>query len=192
MSKTLDEIGIQYGTDKTSNGHNYCVMYEKYIGHLRDKPCKVFEIGVCSGKSLLMWYGYFSQAKIIGLDIQDLFELNPEYRDRISLVKGDQADIDVLNEIQLKYGPFDLIVDDGSHVWDKTIISFETLFPTLNPGGIYVIEDLETSYEPLAVDYKGGDVSTVDCLKVLVDGVNRSLYGVKSIHFHKNICFILK
>ena len=42
----------------------------------------------------------------------------------------------------------DVIVDDGSHVSAHVILSFETLYPSLKPGGIYIVEDIGTSYWP--------------------------------------------
>jgi len=35
----------------------------------------------------------------------------------------------------------DLVIDDASHMYHPTRISFETVFPFLRPGGWYVIED---------------------------------------------------
>jgi hypothetical protein len=72
-------------------------------------------------------------------------------------------------------GPLDLIVDDGSHVNGDQITTFKTLFPHLNPGGYYVIEDLQTSYWPgfggNSEDLRTSD-TTVGYLKSLVDGLN--------------------
>jgi len=193
--ETLDELARKYGTDKSSK-HNYCPIYEERIGHLRDQPCKILELGVLGGQSLLMWYDYFPQARIVGLDQKLIFAPDPVHQDRIAVVQGDQADTGVLRYMQLKYGPFDLIIDDASHIWDKTIISFETLFPDMNSPGIYVIEDLESSYEPhitVYPQYKSGRISTVDYLKSCVDAVYHSSDGIiKSLHFHRNICFLVK
>lgn len=41
---------------------------------------------------------------------------------------------------------FDIILDDGSHISEHIITSFTTLFSELKPGGLYVIEDTQTSY----------------------------------------------
>ena len=40
----------------------------------------------------------------------------------------------------------DLVIDDASHVYEPTLASFETLFPHLRPGGLYIIEDWQWSY----------------------------------------------
>ena len=45
-----------------------------------------------------------------------------------------------------RYGPFDIIIDDGGHTMEQQIASIETLFPALNEGGVYLCEDTHTSY----------------------------------------------
>jgi predicted O-methyltransferase YrrM len=56
----------------------------------------------------------------------------------------DQADRERLRAImrdEFGESPLDLVVDDASHLYAQTRASFETLFPLLRPGGVYVIED---------------------------------------------------
>lgn len=43
-------------------------------------------------------------------------------------------------------GGVDIVIDDGSHISDHQRISFETLFPLMNEGGVYICEDLQASY----------------------------------------------
>jgi hypothetical protein len=45
-------------------------------------------------------------------------------------------------------GPFDVVIDDGSHVSAHQITSFYFLFNHLRAGGFYVIEDIQTSFWP--------------------------------------------
>jgi hypothetical protein len=104
-------------------------------------------------------------------------------------------------------GRFDIIIDDGSHVNGHVIDTFKFLFPRLKDGGIYVIEDTQTSYWE---DY-GGDSKNLDnpktimnFFKKLTDSLNnqefiiqdyiQSYYDKKiiSIHFYHNIIFIYK
>jgi predicted O-methyltransferase YrrM len=56
----------------------------------------------------------------------------------------DQADRARLAEIvDAEFGArrVDLVVDDASHLYEQTKSSFETLFPRLRPGGLFLIED---------------------------------------------------
>jgi hypothetical protein len=43
-------------------------------------------------------------------------------------------------------GPFSIIIDDGSHVPSHQWKTFTYLWKSLAPGGLYIIEDVETSY----------------------------------------------
>ena len=85
-----------------------------------------------------MWHEYFDQATIIGVDIQQ--DCRCYARDRIMVEIGSQEDPGFLADLVRRYPPR-IIVDDGSHLAHHVIFTFETLFPALEPGGIYVIED---------------------------------------------------
>ncbi len=140
--KTLDQIGIETGTDKSSKGHNYLKYYEQFLNPLKDKPIKLLEMGIWHGDSLRMWKEYFPVAQIIGMDYEDMSQYKDE---RTQIVQCDEADGNQLHE--LFYGTnIDVIVNDASHQGHAQIISFETLFPLMNSGGLYFIEDLLCSY----------------------------------------------
>jgi len=64
----------------------------------------------------------------------------------IAIMFGDQENVDVLRNLTSRYGPFDIIVDDGGHTMKQQIASFRTLFPAMKPGGLYFLEDLGTSF----------------------------------------------
>lgn len=169
--KTLEEIAKKHGTDKSSLVHNYCVKYEKYLPFKRDEKLKILEIGVLNGQSLKMWSEYFYNSQIIGIDI------NPDckkYEDgnKVKVEIGSQVDGEFLSTISKKYGPFDMVLDDGSHFNEHVIFSFEHLWNTLKSGGVYAIEDSCTSYWPV---YNGGYLkgsSSVEYFKRLCDDVN--------------------
>jgi hypothetical protein len=92
-----------------------------------------------------MWADYFPCAEIIGLD------LNPKtlpVPPRVKLVQGSQIDETVLAQITQDHGPFDIIIDDGSHIVSHMIDTFMFLYPRMAPSGIYAIEDTQTSFAP--------------------------------------------
>lgn len=142
MVKTLDEIALLHGTDKSSASHNYCAaVYEGMLAPLRHEPIALLELGVWKGSSLRMWGDYFTHpdAQIVGVDI------NPDFCSddpRVTVFAGDQTSIPA--ELQ-KWRP-NIIIDDASHLSSKTIDSFKAWFPALTPAGYYVVEDLHTSY----------------------------------------------
>ena len=176
---TLNNLAIRYGTDKSSDNHNYCVKYEKYLTFNRYDKLNILEIGVLDGKSLLTWKDYYYRSNILGIDI------NPDCKkyeeDRISVEIGSQADNVFLLDVMREYGPFDMILDDGSHMNEHVIYSFEHLFESIKPGGVYIIEDVSTSYWH---SYNGGlnkPNSMVEYFKKLADDVNfRGLENVEN------------
>lgn len=211
----LDELALKHQTDKSSRGHYYTRWYEPYFEKLRDKELKILEIGVLHGCSLKMWEEYFSRSKIYGLDIMDLKHLKT---DRTEILQGSQSDRNFLESISSLYGPFDIIIDDGSHQSSDMRASFQVLFPLLNNNGYYVVEDLCTNY--FQFDEQNSSNRFTTDLKNIVDSVNgngKTCYGCKSnavkngddyypsrgeftyienavefIHFYRGICFIKK
>jgi hypothetical protein len=162
---TLDEIAIKYGTDKSSLFHNYTVKYDKLLSQFREQFTNILEIGVQNGNSVKMWEEYFPNAVINGIDIDN--NCKKYESERIKVTIADQGNESQLKELE-KLGSFDFIVDDGSHIYNHQILTFQTLFPFLKKGGIYVIEDAVTSYwsgfgeRPTCIEY----------FKNLIDDVN--------------------
>lgn len=140
----LVEVADKYLSDKGSvadmgdGPHNYCDYYERLFEPLRDKAITLFEIGIWEGASLKMWREWFPKATIVGLDLAHV----PV--EGCHTLRGDQGNAFDLARAA-KFGPFDVVIDDGSHIFKDHMASFFFLFPFhMNPGGIYVIEDLMT------------------------------------------------
>ncbi len=143
----LDVIGVLAGTDKSSassHAWDYLRHYEDYFKPFKSEPIDLIEIGVEDGSSIETWLKYFDRARIIGIDV------NPACaklaRDRVAIEIGSQDNIPFLHSVANKYKPT-IIIDDGSHIAHHMITSFETLFPFLAPGGIYIFEDLSFHFE---------------------------------------------
>jgi hypothetical protein len=206
-SPPLAELAIAHGTDKEGT-HFYARWYERHLGHLRELPIRLLEIGVggyedpnAGGHSLRMWKQYFPLGQIVGIDIYDKASLA---EDRITIEQGNQSDPEFLHRVGTAHGPFDVIVDDGSHEVSDVIASFTHLFEHLTPAGIYVMEDLQTSYWPrFGGSHDLDDPSTsMAFLKRLVDGINYAEWDitdyaptrfdreVEEIIFVHNLCFI--
>ncbi|KAL6704219.1 hypothetical protein ACN47E_008476 [Coniothyrium glycines] len=194
MTPTLADLAVKHGTDKHREGkvsvtrqgttmevggHLYAPHYDFHFHSLRERDITLFEIGVggfddrdAGGESLRMWKEYFRKAQIISLDYYDKTALQ---QDRIRIYQGSQDDAKLLHEIHKQHGDFDIIIDDGSHLCPHVIASFKILFPLLKHGGIYVVEDLETSYWKVT----GGSstdlhttTSSMGFFKSLLDGLN--------------------
>jgi hypothetical protein len=139
--RTLDGIGLSNGSDKSSNYHDYLNLYDIYFSKFRNEKINVLEIGILFGDSLNILQEYFENASIFALDIQDKTHLK---RERIEILVGDQSNRDFLNCFENNF--FQIIIDDGSHIMEHQQVSLGVLFKKLKSGGIYVIEDLHTSY----------------------------------------------
>jgi len=213
--RTLNEIAIELGTDKSSLVHNYVEKYEKFLSEYREKEFKLLEIGVDKGHSVKMWKEYFTKAQIYAIDILDLTHMSEE---RVSIILGSQNDVKFLEGISDKYGPFDIIIDDGSHINEDMEISFVTLFPLLKPGGFYIVEDMHACYWPWV--QKDINRNFTNVIKQLLDHtnssgksgcaerkndnqdavVNQRLMGemdwwdtqIESVHMYRSIVFIKK
>jgi len=163
-AKTLDEIGRGFGTDKSSQWHSYLKYYDQFFRDIRDEHIRLLEIGVWEGASLRTWDEYFKNAVIVGFDIDNKEQYNSE---KVVTYKGNQASESDLKEVNSAFGPFDIILDDGSHMGSHQLFSFEKLFPLLNPGGFYVIEDCLCAYHP-----NWNDVNILDRIKQMIGEVN--------------------
>lgn len=197
---SLNDIGQKYGTDKSSLHHNYLDTYELYLYPLRDKPIKMLEIGfggyndaTKGGESLWTWLEYFPKAEITCL------EYYPKQfsHERVNLIIGDQSDHTCLSRIGKDFGPFDLIVDDGSHISAHIIKSFTSLFTNyLKSGGIYIVEDTSTAWEPKMA----GDFSSIDFFKSNIDLYNHNVHKFQAnkmspfrfIHFYNQLIICQK
>lgn len=166
---TLDELGILYGTDKSSLVHNYCIKYDELFNNIKYKVKNVLELGIYKGNSIRMWRDYFILATIYGIDINpDCLIKNEE---NIHTILGSQSDEKFLNDV-FKEIYFDIIIDDGSHKYKDQIDSFIYLFKKVKSGGYYIIEDICTSY------WDGfGDEPAINYFKKLIDDVN--FHGLK-------------
>ncbi len=204
---TLRTLAQKYGSDKA--GGPSCPAYERYLGGLRRTAINFLEIGVggyddpkAGGASVRMWKEYFAQGNIYAIDLYDK-SFHEEHR--IKIYRGSQDDRAFLKSVAQEIGRLDVILDDGSHVSSHIIITFEVLFPLLMPGGVYIVEDVATSYFE---DYGGShDLSATHTamayFKRLADGINYEHYrmpysptyydiNTEFVHFYRNFIVIQK
>lgn len=203
--KSLRDIGVEMG-DCQKLGQDYLEVYEKYFATIRDAEFNMLEIGVFRGRSLYLWEQYFSKANLVGLDIDPACAQYMGGRKKVYI--GSQDNETVLKRIAIENNPLSVIIDDGSHQWDHQKKTFEIAFPLLRPGGLYVIEDLHTSY--VNKTWNVGDITGVNYTKTLVDDVmlhgksfegfaqargmalNENEKWIEYIHYYRSICFIKK
>ena len=140
--ESFDVIFNKYDTDKNTKFHNYTRQYNTLFKEFRDKPIKYLEIGVFNGGSIKAFKEAFRNSTcILGLDIDNRCKKYEDIDNNIFIEIGDATNIDFIKSITEKYGTFDVILDDGSHINKDVIKSFELLFPLLNDDGLYIVED---------------------------------------------------
>jgi SAM-dependent methyltransferase len=128
---------------------HYFATYQEVFGPRRTEPLRVLEIGVLGGASLRLWKQYFTHpgTLIVGIDIQPECIKFDAPANGIRVRIGDQTDAGFLKGVVEEFGPFDLIIDDGSHHSSHIIASFNHLFADgLTVSGIYFVEDLHANY----------------------------------------------
>jgi hypothetical protein len=161
----MDEIGIRCNTDKASlgrskihsgqlianrpKGHDYLRKYEFFLSRFVNKPgYRMMELGAGPdwniGASVHLWEEYFwrSDFRLHVVDLKSTVEKLAN--ERVSVTIGDLGDRNLLN--LLASSAYDVILDDASHLWIHQLLAFEILFPSVVPGGLYIIEDIETSF----------------------------------------------
>jgi hypothetical protein len=162
--------------------HHYFDIYTRHFESYRSKPIKMLEIGVFRGGSLRMWKKYFHRdSVIVGIDIDRNCQ-QYEIADQDVYVRiGSQADPDFLAAVNKEFGPFDIILDDGSHKTYHQLISFTSLFrEALKDGGCYMVEDMHTNYWTSHVDTPQ---SFIEVSKQMVDMLHEPYFGRKEINF---------
>ncbi|MDP9094133.1 MAG: class I SAM-dependent methyltransferase [Actinomycetota bacterium] len=124
---------------------HYFPIYTKHLDRFRGRPVRVLEIGVYRGGGLSMLAHYLGpSARLVGLDVDEAAVR--AVHDRFPVILGDQEDPAVLRKLSDEHGPFDVIIDDGGHTMQQQIVTIETLFPLLQDGGVFLVEDCHTSY----------------------------------------------
>ena len=205
-TKNLKSIAEIYKSDKID--HEYIKIYERYFEKIRDEKLKILEIGIADGKSLLTWSDYFKNSIIIGIDIHkiNIVEKNLD-RNNIEVHQGSQSNKSFIEEIISKYEDFDIIIDDGSHLSKDVKKSFELLFPVLRDNGLYIVEDMQTSYNhffggnPFDLKYSN---SHMNFFKHLTDSLHHQEVAnpfyikkkydgkITNISFYHNMVFVRK
>jgi len=128
-------------------------------------PGHIIELGMYDGGSMVFWFELFKPRKLIGIDLENRTD-SPYFQRYIknysrkanitTYWNTDQANKGRLREIVSidLSGYLDCVIDDASHLYEPTKASFETLFPLMAPGGLYIIEDWAWGHWPQYIDPK--------------------------------------
>jgi hypothetical protein len=205
----LSQIGDKHGTAKNTHvsfGKTLLDIYEKYFELIRYLPLDIMEIGILNGASLYTWKEYFTNANLFGIDINP-----PRIKDdRITVFKGDQGNvIDLVNiydKMKLKEigATLDIVIDDGSHINQYTLDTFDFFWDKLGHGGLYIIEDLICTYDKASMEWPGMQYNTQgvdlnnkreDFDKFLLNHLRAMDFDQSEIyfmHFYRNVVIMKK
>ena len=124
------------------DGHDYSKFYEDYFKIIKNKKLNILEIGSFYGNASAALFFYFQKANIFSADIfPDLFSYSSE---RIKNFYTDSSKETSIEKHIIKLNQsFDIIIEDASHSFKDQIISLFMLFHKLNPGGIFIVEELD-------------------------------------------------
>jgi hypothetical protein len=144
-SLSLIEIFRQHEGRLIDKWDHYFPIYERHFSRFRGLPVRILEIGVYHGGSLQMWKKYFGdKATLIGVDIDPRCAESAE--ERVDIEIGDQSDPKFWLDVLEKHGNFDIVIDDGSHIAGHQLAAFDSLWPQLADGGVYLVEDTHCAY----------------------------------------------
>jgi hypothetical protein len=179
-----------YGVWKSIPGaHKWLHYFETYQDvrdQLHSEPIRMLEIGVYKGGSLRMWRECLSrESTIVGIDIDPSCQRFENKKENLHVRIGDQSNHEFLAQVVEEFGPFDFVLDDGSHVCSHMIESFNYLFlHGLKNGGIYLAEDTHSNFWPSHRDRR---YSFMDMSKDLVDFMHAHYWSHNSeLYFRKD------
>lgn len=182
---------------------HYFDIYDFWFKKYKNKQVVILEIGIFQGGSLNMWRNYLGKdAKLYGIDANPLCKQFESENTKIFI--GSQEDREFLRKVKAQIPKIDILIDDGGHTMNQQITTFEEMYDHVTQNGIYVCEDLHTSYWEV---YGGGfkrESTFIEYSKTLIDRLNawhvqdgaievseftRSTY---SLHYYDSVLVIQK
>lgn len=177
---------------------NYLSVYDRHLARFRGRAFRLLEIGVSEGGSLALWRRYFGpEAIVFGIDIDPRCQ-KLDGRDAQVRI-GSQTNHAFLEKTVAEMGGVDVVIDDGSHIASHQRKTLKLLWPHLSPDGVYICEDLHTSYWRGA--YQGGyrrRSTFIETAKRAIDDIHSDFHrrgeetegasrSIDGIHFYTGI-----
>jgi hypothetical protein len=146
----LCTLGAEFVTDKSpynpgQHRHPYTAVYDLLFAAKRFEPLLFGEIGIAYNASMKMWRSYFPNATLYG------YEFDPELlaqgiqdglRDTHYLPINIADPMSIAEALAQPGKPFDVLIDDSTHLFDHQINFVKAGLRFVRSGGIMVIEDI--------------------------------------------------
>ncbi len=183
---------------------HYFDIYDRHLSKFRNKEVHILEFGVLHGGSLRMWKEYFGpKATIYGVDI------NPQCKEleeeQIEIFIGDQKDKRFLESLASILPQVDILIDDGGHDMKQQINTYEVLFPIIDSQGVYICEDLQTSYfgsygggfrnKKSYIEYSKSFIDAIHawhCKDQVGNSITDFTRSVDSLHYYNSVLVVEK
>ena len=191
--------------------HHYFDIYDTHFKKFQDKYPIILEIGVARGGSLEMWNHYFDgNCFIYGIDInQECLNIPSKLNlNNIQIDIGDQSDRDFWKTYLKDKPKFDIVIEDGGHTMNQQIVTYEELIDHVDDNGVYLCEDLHTSYWKEYNGWLQKKNSFIEYSKNFVDMLNyyhirqelgkyKPIYEkfrktIKSVHYYDSVIVLEK
>lgn len=176
--RTLAQLYAEHDGKVSDKWSSYIKEYERIFAPYRDQEITFLEIGVQNGGSLEIWAKFFPHArKVVGCEINEACRQLQFAEPKISLIIGDANSDQAESDLNALSPNYNVIIDDGSHLNADIVKSFARYFKYVKDDGIYVVEDLHSSYWE---DFGGGvfhPYSAISFFKALTDVVNHEHWG---------------
>ena len=165
--------------ESTLNVHkslHYLPVYESALGAFVDRPIRMLEIGVDRGGSMQMWRRYLHpDSVLVGIDTNRKASQFDNPSQHLHVRIGAQQDTTFLRSVLDEFGPFDVILDDGSHLTSHMVDTFRYLFPNgLASGGVYIVEDIGTNYQK---PWRDSPMTFIEFTKWIIDAMQARCQG---------------
>jgi flagellar motor protein MotB len=180
----FDAPDKRFGVHKWAH---YMPVYEKHLARFQGKDPVILEVGVAKGGSVEMWNRYFGgRCTIYGVDLMRKCQVVEDHFPNAHIVRGDQADPNFWRDFRAMCPKVDILLEDGGHKMHQQIRTFECMYDHVKDDGLYLCEDMCTSYRP---EYGGGlgkGGTFVEYTKGLIDQMNAHHIRASSTGDHTN------
>ena len=142
--------------------HGYAKIYETVFTNFKEKNINILELGSFYGNAAAALFFYFDKASIFSADINpDMFKYKSNRITNFFIDSSSEKSLK--NDLLSKKNNFDIIIEDASHMLKDQIISLFILFPLVNPGGYFIVEELDfpETREDMRVDQTKPDLKQI-------------------------------
>lgn len=181
-SPTSFQVGLSTFTTNEAEPGIYLMksrhMIETFRRLLPEGPKNIAEIGTFTGGSSIFLYEHFQPKKLVCVDARiDMPRSTPFVRERglqasfrlyPNISQGDRRQLHEVLDREFGSEPLDLVIDDASHLYSLSKSCFETLYPRLREGGLYILEDWGWAHWAGAYQEPGNDWASEPALTNLL------------------------